>query len=152
MVCSNDAVSTCASFTLKNNELTLLKDKIVLLIAKQNNDYVIEYTAASRGSYQQININIDATTLSIDNQFFEKTKTVVFPTVSNGEFSIISNTSLGKTTIEIFNINGQRVFINNLNFSSGNKENISTNGLASGVYILRLSAESAQGTKKIIIK
>ena len=32
----------------------LLKDKIVLLIAKQNNDYVIEYTAASRGVFQQV--------------------------------------------------------------------------------------------------
>ncbi|WP_295982933.1 META domain-containing protein [uncultured Algibacter sp.] len=52
-----DVLSQVNSFTLKNNELTLLKDKIVLLIAKQNNDYVIEYTAASRGSYQQININ-----------------------------------------------------------------------------------------------
>jgi subtilisin-like proprotein convertase family protein len=116
--------------------------------------FKIDITNATNGFLpnQQININIDATPLSVDNQFFKKTKTLVFPTVSNGEFSIISNTSLGKTTIEIFNINGQRVYMKKLNFRSGNKENIITNGLASGVYILKLSAESAQGTKKIIIK
>ena len=116
--------------------------------------FKIDITNATNGFLpnEQLNINIDATSLSVDNQFFEKTKTAVFPTISNGEFSIISNTSLGKTTIEIFNINGQSVFINNLNLSSGNKENIITSGLASGVYILRLTAESAQGTKKIIIK
>jgi len=49
-----DVLSQVNSFTLKNNELTLLKDKTVLLIAKQNNNYVIEYTAASRGVFQQV--------------------------------------------------------------------------------------------------
>ncbi len=116
--------------------------------------FKVDITNATNGFLpnQQVNINVDASSLSVDEQFFEKTKTVVFPTVSNGEFSIISNTSLGETTIEIFNINGQRVFINKLNFNRGRKETILANGLASGVYILKLSATSAQGTKKIIIR
>ena len=116
--------------------------------------FIVDITNATNGFLpnQQVNVNVDASSLSVDDQFFEKTKTVVFPTVSNGEFSIISNTSLGETTIEIFNINGQRVFTNSLNFNSGRKETVLANGLASGVYILKLSAESAQGTKKIIIR
>ncbi|REE83713.1 putative secreted protein (Por secretion system target) [Lutibacter oceani] len=116
--------------------------------------FKVDITNATNGFLpnQIININIDAVALSIDDQFFEKTGTSVFPTVSSGEFSIVSKTLLGKTVIEIYNINGQKVFYDELNITNSAVEKISVNGLASGMYILKLSAESAQGSKKIIIK
>jgi len=49
-----NALSQVNSFTLKNNVLTLFKDKTVLLIAKQDNSYTIKYTATSRGIFQQV--------------------------------------------------------------------------------------------------
>jgi subtilisin-like proprotein convertase family protein len=116
--------------------------------------FKVDITNATSGFLpnQTINITIDATALSVDDQFFEKTGTSVFPTISSGEFSIISKTLLGKTSIEIYTISGQRVFKDQLNITNSTIEKITTNGLASGVYILKLSAESAQGSKKIIIK
>ncbi|MDU8884865.1 META domain-containing protein [Yeosuana sp. MJ-SS3] len=49
-----DTLSQVNSFSLQNNILTLFKDKDVLLTAKQDNSYIIEYTAVSRGVYQQV--------------------------------------------------------------------------------------------------
>lgn len=49
-----DALSQVNSFSLQNNVLTLFKDKTILLTAKQDNSYIIEYTAVSRGVYQQV--------------------------------------------------------------------------------------------------
>jgi heat shock protein HslJ len=49
-----DTLSQVNSFSLQNNVLTLFKDKDVLLTAKQDNSYIIEYTAVSRGVYQQV--------------------------------------------------------------------------------------------------
>lgn len=52
-----DALSQVNSFLLNDNELTLLKDKTTLIKAKQDNSYVIEYRAVSRGSFHQIIIS-----------------------------------------------------------------------------------------------
>ena len=137
----NDINST--NLTFENNSVISTTDTFKVDITNATNGFLPN---------QIVNINIDAVALSVDDQFFEKTGTSVFPTVSTGEFSIVSNTNLGKTLIEIYNINGQRVFYNQLNITNNNIEKIKANGLASGVYILKISSKSAQGSKKIIIK
>lgn len=52
-----ETLSQVNSYLLINNELTLLKDKTVLITAKQDNLYIIDYTAQSRGLFQQIIIS-----------------------------------------------------------------------------------------------
>ncbi|WP_456377490.1 T9SS type A sorting domain-containing protein, partial [Lutibacter sp.] len=67
-------------------------------------------------------------------------------------FIISSSKMLGKTTIEIYSMTGQKVFVQQLNFSSGSVERISASNLSSGIYIIKLTSEALQGSKKIIIK
>ena len=115
--------------------------------------FKVDITNATGGflSNQQINITIDAA-LAIDNYFFEKTGISVYPTVSDGSFIISSSKTVEKTSIELYSITGQKVFSQELNFSSGNIEHINAQQLASGVYILKLTSENLQESKKIIIK
>ncbi|AMC11196.1 hypothetical protein Lupro_07975 [Lutibacter profundi] len=115
--------------------------------------FKVDITNATNGFLpnEQISVTIDAA-LGIDDNFFEKTGISVFPTVSEGEFSISSSKFIGKTTIELYTIMGQKVFVKQLSFDRGNIEHINANHLASGVYILKLTSEALQGSKKIIIK
>lgn len=115
--------------------------------------FIVDITNATNGFLpnQQINITIDAA-LGIDNYFFEKTGISVYPTISEGNFIISSSKMLGKTTIEIYSMTGQKVFVEQLNFSSGVIERINATNLSSGIYIIKLTTETLQGSKKIIIK
>jgi subtilisin-like proprotein convertase family protein/photosystem II stability/assembly factor-like uncharacterized protein len=100
---------------------------------------------------QEINITIDAA-LNLSDNLLSKYGINIYPTISNGYFSITSKTAIGKTTIELYNLVGQKVFIDVLDFFYGNSTQVNANRLAPGVYILKLNAENIQGTKKIVIK
>jgi len=113
----------------------------------------VDITNATGGflASQQINFNID-TALALDDAFFTKTGISVFPTVSNGNFNVKSQSYTGKTEIELYNISGQRVYKTNLNFNSLGLKQVNVKQLSSGVYILKISSDNLQGSKKIIIK
>lgn len=116
--------------------------------------FKVDITNATSGFLpnEQVNINISAVALSVDEQFFEKTATSIFPTISNGSFNILSNTFLGKTFVGVYTINGKKIYGNYINFTAGNIEPIVLNNAASGMYIVKLSSGNLQGSKKIIIK
>jgi hypothetical protein len=57
----------------------------------------------------------------------------------------------GETSVKLYNVIGMEVLSRNLNNNS-NTQTISTNGLASGVYIIQLKSGINQLTKKLIIK
>jgi subtilisin-like proprotein convertase family protein len=113
----------------------------------------VDITNATNGFLpnQEVTISID-TSLGTNDLFFKTTGTTVFPTVSTGTFFISSNSNLNNSFIELYNINGQKVFQKRLSINSGIIEKIETNGLASGMYILKISSDFAQGSKKLIIK
>jgi len=115
--------------------------------------FKVDITNATGGflAGQQITFNIDAA-LAVDDEFFNKTGISVFPTVSEGNFFVQSKSYIGKTEVELYNISGQRVYKTNLDFNSLGLKQINTNNLSSGVYILKISSDNMQGSKKIIIK
>jgi len=117
-----------------------------------SDSFEVDITNATGGFLpnQQINITIDAA-LAVDNYFFQKTGISVYPTVSNGNFIISSSKTLSNVNLEIYSIIGQKVFVKKFNFKSGNIEHINAQHLASGIYILKLTSETLQGSKKIII-
>lgn len=75
----------------------------------------------------------------------------VFPTVSNGNVTLSSNKYFGKTTLDLFDINGKKVFSNTIDLDS-NEQKINFGNFSSGNYILKLSGENFEGTKKLIIQ
>ena len=86
----------------------------------------------------------------IDNEFNRDTITL-FPTVSNGQITIKSERDLGEINVEIFNINGQKVYSSKLNLSASNRNRLDLN-LNSGVYFINMNVDNFSENKKIIIK
>ena len=76
----------------------------------------------------------------------------MYPTVSNGEFTIFAKNTLGKANLMLFDINGKQVFSKQVDFTRQEKQPISVN-LTSGVYIVNLiDANNRKSTGKVIIK
>lgn len=140
--------------TFTQNDINTSKITYVNNASSTTTDYFkVDITNATSGFLpnQQININIDSS-LAIDDQFFERTGTSIFPTISDGQFFISSSQLTGKTIIEVFTISGQPIYKNSLNFARGNIEAIEIYGVSTGVYIVKLTSDNAQGSKRILIK
>ncbi|MGJ5642785.1 PA domain-containing protein [Formosa sp. S-31] len=75
----------------------------------------------------------------------------LFPTVSNGDFNVTSKSNLGAVNLQIFNLNGQSVYVNDLNLSGNASKAININ-VASGVYLAKFTSGSVSATKKFVIK
>ncbi len=72
----------------------------------------------------------------------------IYPTVSNGNFTIAS-TIINKATMQIFDMNGRRVYQKPLTING--RTSISVN-LAKGVYLVNFTGENLKESHKIIIK
>jgi len=76
----------------------------------------------------------------------------MYPTVSNGDFTVFAKNTLGKTKLHLFNSNGKQVYAKQIDFTQQSKQQISVN-LAPGVYIVHLiDANNKKATSKVIIK
>jgi photosystem II stability/assembly factor-like uncharacterized protein len=94
----------------------------------------------------------DKATASVDEVLSGTKVFTVFPTVSNGEFTLQAKNSLGKTKMNIFSVTGKQVFSKELDFTSNEKQKISVN-LNSGVYIVNVIDQNNRKTSnKIIIE
>ena len=76
-------------------------------------------------------------------------KLVVYPTVSNGEFTISSTHSVGDINVSIVDVNGKEVYKSKLNISD--KEHISLN-VSQGIYFVNFKGNSIKESHKIIVK
>lgn len=76
----------------------------------------------------------------------------VYPTISNGNFTIQAKNELRNTEMNIFDISGRQVYRKNVDFTTNNKQTVSTN-LKGGVYIVNLITEgNKKSSRKIIIE
>ena len=76
----------------------------------------------------------------------------LYPSVSKGSFTIFGKNTLGKSTLNLFDINGKIVSTKILNFKNSDKQKISVN-LNSGVYFVELiDKNNRKATSKLIIK
>jgi low affinity Fe/Cu permease len=96
-------------------------------------------------------IHFTADTFSIDEEVSTNVLSVFKADQNN--FITIEGLALqsGETSVKLYNVIGMEVLSRNLNNNS-NTQTISTNGLASGVYIIQLKSGIYQLTKKLIIK
>ncbi|WP_395058764.1 PA domain-containing protein [Flavobacterium sp.] len=75
----------------------------------------------------------------------------VYPTVNNGNVTILSSQYFGQTKLNLFDISGKNVFSNTINLD-GSEQKINLGNLSSGNYILKISGENFEGTKKLVIE
>jgi len=93
-----------------------------------------------------------AATASIDDVLVNNNAVTIYPTVSNGNFTIVAKTKLGVTKVTIFDINGKQVYKRTLDFTTTDKQQVSVN-LNTGVYMVNVIDENNRKTSsKIIIE
>ncbi|MCF6212622.1 MAG: T9SS type A sorting domain-containing protein [Flavobacteriaceae bacterium] len=89
--------------------------------------------------------------LAVNNFEKEKKSILVYPTVSDGKFTVTPKLAIGKTNVSIFDVRGRQVYKVVRNFNQGTSSNINVS-LKAGIYILKLEAENLNYSQKIIIK
>lgn len=84
---------------------------------------------------------------------FEKSKgqILIYPTVSNGHFTITPKVNIGQTNLRIFDLRGRQVYNKQSNFNQGSEIPINVS-LKAGVYIVKLEASNFNFSQKVIIK
>ena len=93
-----------------------------------------------------------AATASIDDVLVNNNAVTIYPTVSNGNFTVVAKTKLGETKATIFDINGKQVYKRTLDFTTTDKQQVSVN-LNTGVYMVNVMDENNRKTSsKIIIE
>ncbi|MEH6406940.1 MAG: T9SS type A sorting domain-containing protein [Leeuwenhoekiella sp.] len=75
----------------------------------------------------------------------------IYPTISDGELKISSNIPINDALIEVFDLSGKSVYKNKSDLIEKG-QNVSLTTLSSGLYIVRISADTKLVVKKIIIK
>lgn len=115
----------------------------------RNSDNTVLAVTYGRGMFTG---KFTAATASVSEVLKDEKQFTVYPTASNGKFTIFGKANLGKATYSIFDVRGKQVFAGNINFTENEKQKVSVN-LNSGIYILNLVDENnRKSSRKIIIK
>ncbi|WP_438967115.1 T9SS type A sorting domain-containing protein [Flavobacterium sp.] len=94
--------------------------------------------------------NRGATTISrtLANDEFTLEKSSIFPNPSNGAFTIATTTSL--TNVAVYTLTGS--FVKNIEIKDAEINEVSVDGLSSGIYLLELSNETEKVWKKVVVE
>lgn len=126
-----------------------MSDVTVVDLDLRTTDNTILATTHGRGLFTS---QFTDGTASINDVLSDKILFTVYPTVSNGNFTIFGKIKMDKTSIQIVSITGKKVFSGSLDFSRNMKQLVSLN-VNSGVYIINLKTSNGnQFSDKIIIK
>lgn len=74
---------------------------------------------------------------------------IVYPNPSNGELNIKSRVDVGEATISIFDMNGRKVFTQNIELHQ--TATIKASGLTAGIYVMQIEGANRSQTTKVII-
>ncbi|WGF93728.1 T9SS-dependent M36 family metallopeptidase [Aequorivita marisscotiae] len=74
---------------------------------------------------------------------------IVYPNPSNGEITIKSRIDVGETTVSIFDMNGRKVFTQQLELHTS--ANVNASQLNAGIYLMQISSGDRSQTTKLII-
>lgn len=89
---------------------------------------------------------------SVDDVLKDTKVFTMYPTVSEGSFTVFAKNTLGKSSLKMFDINGKLVHSQELDFTQQEKQPIQVN-LNAGVYIVNLiDSNNKKATSKVIIK
>ncbi|MFY0602308.1 MAG: T9SS type A sorting domain-containing protein [Flavobacteriaceae bacterium] len=93
-----------------------------------------------------------ATPASVNQVLADEKVFTMYPTISKGDFTLYAKNTLGKSTLNIYDISGKQVYTRSVDFNSNNNQQISVN-LRPGVYIVNLIDENKKKSSgKIIIE
>jgi len=89
---------------------------------------------------------------SVKDVVLDTKEFTIYPTISDGNFTVFAKKLLGNSQLQIFDVRGKEVHKQKIDFSSQEKQVVSVN-LKVGVYIVNLiDSENKKSSRKIIIK
>jgi hypothetical protein len=89
---------------------------------------------------------------SVDEVLADTKVFSMYPTVSDGNFTLFAKNTVGKATMSMFDMAGRQVYTQKVDFNQNNKQAIKVE-LSSGVYIVNLIDENnKKSSEKVIIK
>lgn len=90
--------------------------------------------------------------LSVDENELALNSIKIYPNPATSEFTISQNLS-SEGTVQLFDISGKRIKdLFSGNFSSNKNIKVKTDGLATGIYLLKVNTGNQSVTKKLIVK
>lgn len=81
----------------------------------------------------------------------EETELLVIPSISDGDFSIVSENDLGTITIEVFSIIGKHMLTSEKIHTIANPAQIDLSHVQPGIYFIRISSPSITRVQKVIV-
>ncbi len=145
-----DAVGSDALFKEQNIVLTdkgfAIGDTVVFKFS------LVSDPGASSYGWAIQSINKNTATASVADVLAGNQVFAIYPTVSKGNFTVQAKNSLGKAKMDIFSINGKKVYAKEVDFTSNGKQEISVS-LNAGVYIVNLiDGNNKKASSKIVIE
>lgn len=142
-----------ADYTATNVEWTQsyngMSDVTVVDLDLRTSDNTILATTHGRGFFTS---TFTADVASVEDVLTDKKVFTVYPTISNGDFTVFAKNDLGASQIQIFDINGRQVYTSGLNFNENQNQDVSVN-LNSGIYIVNIIDQNRRkSSEKIIIR
>ena len=89
--------------------------------------------------------------LSVNKQDVFANAIKLFPTVSNGQFTLTSTKTVGSTQVYIYSMTGKSVYKINVDIQQGLRKEFDLN-LNSGMYLVKFKGSNFETTKRIIIQ
>jgi hypothetical protein len=137
--------------TIPDNVNVYLEDNqqgTMTLLNEQDFELTPENTLSEVGRFY---LHLSEGTFSIDEEVLTNNLNVF--KVDQNNFITVEGLAVQsqKTSVKLYNVIGMEVLSTSLN-NSANTQTIATNGLASGVYVIKLQSGNNQLTKKLIIK
>lgn len=143
---TQDYTATNVEWTQSFNGMS---DVTVLDLDLRPSDNTILATTHGRGMFTSV---FTADVASVDDVLADKKVFSVYPTISNGDFTVFAKNELGNAQIFISDITGKQVYNAELNFNERQNQAVSVN-LRAGIYIVNIiDQNNRRSSEKIIIK
>lgn len=142
----NPALNTTQNLVW-NQSYNGMSDVKVLDLQLRNDNTVFAATYG-RGVFSGV---FTGTSLSTDDHEIVGSTFSVYPTINDGNVTIASSKYFGPTQLELFDLTGKKVYSNSILIDNA-AQKLSFGNLTTGNYILKLSGNGFEGTKKIVIQ
>lgn len=124
-----------------------MMDIRVLDLDLRASDNTILATTHGRGMFTN-----QFATLSTDEFENPVDAVVVFPTISNGQFNLQSTIGLGEAQLVVYGMDGRIINQQEITINANSPVALDYQGLAAGVYFVKIQAEGQSATKRFIIR
>jgi len=124
-----------------------MSDVTVIDLDVRTADDVILASTHGRGMFTSQFTNM---TLSVSESSFNESSIKIYPTISDGSFTISTQRALGNVNFTLYDLTGNQIYSSKFDFSSSTKDfNLS---LSAGMYLVKIESDNSKITKRIIIK